>query len=157
MTRRPIFIGVATILTLALTAGMAYGAGRLVGTQTRDGRSARQQVVGATTMMPGTFSNHAQARQGSAFGSAFRSQMRAWMQDWMANHDWSGRSWSAGYGRQVTGRSTGATSAGYSNGSSTGYSGTHQTDGWNGPANGGYGCCGNGYGGGQHDDWHDCW
>ncbi len=41
MTRRPIFIGVATIIALALTADLAYGAGRLVGTNTPSNHSAR--------------------------------------------------------------------------------------------------------------------
>jgi hypothetical protein len=41
MTKRPIFIGATTFLALALTAGLAFGAGRLVGTQTPNARPAR--------------------------------------------------------------------------------------------------------------------
>ncbi len=154
MTRRPIFIGVTAILALALTAGLAFGTGRLVGTRTPSNHSTRDQRIGVTGVAPGSYSNHrGQALQGPGYGSAFGSQMRGWIQDWMRNHGWNGQSWAgAGYGRQGGGaQSSGATSGGYSNGARTGYwDDHHATAGHRGPANGGYG-----YGGYGHGD--DCW
>lgn len=159
MTRRPIFIGVATVLALAMTAGLAYGAGRLVGTQGRNAHTVGYQQTGATSVMPGSSSSHrGQTFQGSGYASAFRSQMRGWMRDWMRDHSNSAQSWrGSGYGRQGAGQSSRGPSSGTSGGTSHGdWDEHHRTSGqWNGPTTGGYGS------GGYHHDgdgWDDhCW
>ncbi len=118
MTRRPILIGVAAVLALALTTGLAYGTGRMWGTQPRNSHSARDQRIGTTNVVPGYVWNH--RGQGShvwRYGPAFRGQMRDWMQAWMRDHNRDGRSWTGTrYGRQGSG-STG----GYPTGTHDGY------------------------------------
>ena len=157
MTRRPIFIGAATVLALALTAGLAYGSGRLVGTQGRNAQTAGDQQTGTASAMPGSFSNQGgQAFQGSGHGAAFGSQMRGWMRDWMRDHRNYGPSWrSARHSPQGAGQSSRGQSNGYSGGTGHGqWEDHHTTSGhWNGPATGGYGS------GGYHhgDGGHDCW
>lgn len=127
MTRRPIFIGIATVLALALTAGLAFGAGRLVGTQSRGTRPGRAQQVVVAGSMRVTHSNpQAQIGQGQTYGAAYRSQMRQWMHDWMHNHGWTHQSWT-GHGQQGTPQNAGNAPSGNANGSGGWSSGQHST------------------------------
>ncbi len=77
MTRRPIFTGMATILALVLTAGLAYGAGRVVGTRRTASHAARRGSERVVTVVPGFWgtSVHGQFHA----GTAYREQMRRWM------------------------------------------------------------------------------
>jgi hypothetical protein len=75
MMRKPIFTGIATILALALTAGLAYGAGRLV--STRNGASqAGDQGPRVAAVQPGF--------QGFN-GATLRHQAQRWMRDQFAS------------------------------------------------------------------------
>jgi hypothetical protein len=71
MIGKPIFTGIATVLALAFTAGLAYGAGRLVSTR-NDANQAGQQGARVVAMQPGF--------QGLN-GAMFRHQTRQWMRD----------------------------------------------------------------------------
>lgn len=99
MTRRPILIGVATVLALALTAGLAYGAGRLVGTRGPANQDRRQQrVVG---VVPGYF-----------FGPNVQAGFRSGMGPGSRSRGWMGsgngfRGWNMGWNRQPAFASSG--------------------------------------------------
>jgi hypothetical protein len=71
MMRKPIFTGIATILALALTAGLAYGAGRLVSTR-NGGSQAGHQDPPMVTVQRGFHGFNA---------TTFRHQTRQWMRD----------------------------------------------------------------------------
>lgn len=75
MMRKPIFTGIATILALALTVGLAYGAGRLVSTR-NDANQAGQRGARVVTVQPGFH---------GFSGATFRNQMRQWMRDQFAS------------------------------------------------------------------------
>lgn len=158
MTRRPIFIGVATLLALALTAGLAYGVGRLAGNRMPAGRSAHQRPIGAASLMPSASANHAQVRRGSTGGPALQTWMRAWMRAWMrdgtSRYGWGGRERVAGYGRLGAGH-LGPTSDRPSGGFADGF---QRIGGWIAPADRGDRCCLDGYERSRyHHRWHDCW
>ncbi len=159
MTRRPILIGVTAIIALALTAGLAYGAGRVVGTQGRNSHTVGYQRTGTTSVVPASFSNHrSQSFQGSGYGSDFRSQMRGWMQDWMRDHSNYGSWTGTGYGRLGSGfgrTSTGQSSQRTSSGPTSGYWDDHYTTSHHGGSgSGGYGSSGYHHG---DDGYDDCW
>jgi hypothetical protein len=75
MMRKPIFTGIATILALALTAGLAFGAGRLVSTR-NDANQVAQRGARVEAVQPGF--------QGFN-GTTFRHQMRQWTRDRFAS------------------------------------------------------------------------
>jgi hypothetical protein len=158
MTRRPIFAGIATILTLVLTAGLAYGAGRMVSTRS-DANQVRHQAPHVAAVMPG-FGGFYGSSTNARFtgpGTAFRDQMRQWIRDGFQT--WLGRSMSHGTRWTNPARNRGRTGSlsrpanyagGRSNHSGNGYRHHSQRDsGYNrgnhmGSWNGGYGggCCG---------------
>ena len=133
MTRKPIFIGVASILALTLTAGLAYGAGRMVGTRGPGNQGGGQQrTVG---VVPGhSFGQQTQA--GFRSGMGFGNQRRGWMgshygsSGWMSgqydSRGWTGQRSFAGHSRYSQ-RGTQTVSSGGYNGSGHGdhYSGYH--------------------------------
>jgi hypothetical protein len=143
MTRRPIFVAIATILALGLLVGLAYGTGRSSGSRTPIMAQSHDQHMGS-----------AGTPQGTHFGPAFQMQLRTWMHEWMrdhhADHGWSadGLQGTPLGSHQGRNRSSGPTSGGGYN------TGGHQTNRDHGSRDSGYGY---GYGG-QHDGgWnHDC-
>ena len=104
-------MGMATILALVLTAGLAYGAGRVVGTRGTVNQAGRQGSQRTVAVVPGSSwgtSMHGQF-QG---GTAYRDQMRRWMRDrlhsWLDHAAFSGNGWA---NRARVHASTGGTSA----------------------------------------------
>jgi hypothetical protein len=83
MTRRPILIGTAAIFALILTAGLAYGSGRMQSTHPRHNQSV--QMVG-THMNPGYGWNH----QGQGWRQGPTAENH---HAWMGNHNRQGGSW----------------------------------------------------------------
>lgn len=156
MTRRPIFIGVATVLALALTAGLAYGAGRMVSTRSYANQAGRQGSQGMVAVAHGSSWGTSVNGQVSQANTAYRNQMRQWMQDrfqsWLG-HRAAGNRWdNRGRGHV----STGAVNAGTSyQGSGSNYQGDgyqhnpgyHHEDhvgsgSWGGSGDHHDGCCG---------------
>jgi hypothetical protein len=124
MTRRPIFIGVATVLALALTAGLAYGAGRMVSTQGYTDQTGRQGPQRVVAVVPGSSWGTSVNGQSLA-GTAYRDQMREWMRDrfqsWLNHAAFAGNRWA---NRGTFHASTGTVNGGASyQGSGSSYSG----------------------------------
>ena len=143
MTRRPILIGTAAIFALILTAGLAYGSGRMQGTHPRHNQTV--QMV-RTHMSPGYGWNH--PGQGWRQGPTARNHHDAWMGN---RHNRQGGSWGGMMGSHRSG-----THHGYRydhhNGTRDGYRydhhyGSHSGSGSYDHHNGSYG----------NGDWHDCW
>lgn len=74
MMRKPIFTGIAAILALALTAGLAYGAGRLISIRNDASHTGRQDA----RIVP------VQLRFRAFNGATFRHQTRRWMRNQFA-------------------------------------------------------------------------
>lgn len=98
MTRRPIVAGIATVLALVLTAGLAYGAGRMVSTRSHANQVGQQapQVAAVTPGFGGFYGSPTNARF-TGPGTAFRDQMRQWMRDrfqtWLGRSTFRGTPW----------------------------------------------------------------
>ncbi len=88
MTRRPILIGIAAVLALALMTGFAYGSGRVQGSQAQRIHSAQQ--FGTTPVAHGYGWNHGHGSQMWRYGPMFQHQMRDWMNAWMRDHHQDG-------------------------------------------------------------------
>ena len=163
MTRRPIFVAIATILALGLVVGLAYGAGRSTGTRTTGTQHTQYRAIGSGSMMPGSFTRHGRdVRRAVGFGVAFRTQTRGWMHDWMRDHccDWR-HTGNSGYGRQGSRQGSMTGTVGFRNGP-VAYSGDrHQTSSTSRSSTShSYGGHQDGHSYGGHPDggWHhDCW
>ena len=150
MTRRPIFIAGATVLALALTAGLAYGAGRIVGTHGRSNLGGRQGQYGMMGTAPGYFfGQNTQARFRHGMGSP-----RGWMGGRSGSRGWSQRPSFMGNGRfpqagYQTGGGPGTANGGYqgfrygNHPSGHPYDGHHMgSGGWGSGSGSRGGCCG---------------
>ena len=146
MTRRPIFIGIATALALTLMVGLAYGAGRTFGSRSNQAIGHRQV---ATTQTHRAFADH-HREHGSALSPMFMHRMDRWMRDWMRDHRWNADHRSmAGQTRSVAGSPSGAGD----------YSGGHHRHSYTGIASPVHRHMGGHHHEGHHDGgWgHDCW